>query len=69
MLYIINVCELEILNGLKYMKKYINIILFVKNIYKINNFCIFNVFNYILIELLVLNFVDSGGKCNIEMEG
>lgn len=43
MLYIINVCELEILNGLKNIWKiYINIILFMKN--KINNFCILNVF-------------------------
>lgn len=51
------------------MKKYINIIPFVKNTYKINNSCIFNVFNYILTELPASNFVDSGGKCNTEMEG
>lgn len=51
------------------MKKYINIIPFVKNTYKINNSCIFNVFNYILTDLPASNFVDSGGKCNTEMEG
>lgn len=67
--HIINVCELETLNGLKHMKKYINIIPFVKNTYKINNSCIFNVFNYILTELPASNFVDSGGKCNTEIEG
>lgn len=51
------------------MKKYINIIPFVKNTYKINNSCIFNVFNYILTDLPASNFVDSGGKCNTQMEG
>lgn len=51
------------------MKKYFNIITFVKNTYKINNSCIFNVFNYILTDLPASNFVVSGGTCNTQMEG
>lgn len=51
------------------MKKYINIIPFVKNTYKINNSCIFNVFNYILTNSPASNFVDSGGTCNTQLEG
>lgn len=52
-----------------HMKKYINIIPFVKNTYKINNSCILYVSNYILTELPASNFVDSGGTCNTQMEG
>lgn len=51
------------------MKKYINIIPFVKNTYKINDSCIFNVFNYILTYLPASNFVVSGETCNTQMEG
>lgn len=51
------------------MKKYNNIIPFVKNTYKINDSCIFNVFNYILTDLPASNFVVSGETCNTQMEG
>lgn len=40
-----------------------------KNTYKKNNFCIFNVFNYKLTDLPASNFVDSGETCNAQMEG